>query len=103
MNHRAPEALPFPSRAGRGGGTGARLGREARSGPSDLSLPPSAFALALPLSLQTHCPSIYPFSGAPAPPPAAHNLESPSPPHTSLCLAHMIPSAQNPFPLLIYQ
>ena len=66
MNHRAPEALPFPSGAGRGGGTGARLGREARSGPSDLSLPPSAFALALPLSLQTHCPSIYPFS-APAP------------------------------------
>ena len=66
MNHRAPEELPFPSGAGRGGGTGARLGREARSGPSDLSLPPSAFALALPLSLQTHCPSIYPFS-APAP------------------------------------
>lgn len=49
MNHRAPEALPFPSGAGRGGGTGARLGREARSGPSDLSLPPLAFALALPL------------------------------------------------------
>ena len=27
MNHRAPEALPFPSGAGRGGGTGARLGK----------------------------------------------------------------------------
>lgn len=96
MNHRAPEALPFPSGAGRGGGTGAGLGREARSGPSDLSLPPSAFALALPLSLQTHCPSIYPFSGAPAPPPAAHNLESPSPPHLLFLASH-----PSPLPMLL--
>ena len=86
MNHRAPEALPFPSGAGRGGGAGARLGREARSGPSDLSLAPSAFALALPLSLQTHCPSIYPCfhpspqSGVPFPSQTPLSCLPPPPP-----------------------
>ena len=85
MNHRAPEALPFPSGAGRGGGAGARLGREARSGPCDLSLAPSAFALALPSLCKR---TAHLFIRAPTP---AHSLESRSPPSLLFLASHPLP------------